>query len=98
MQQSSTNPSPDLAFWGLRKIVAFSQPYLAVPSCIYSFWYSVSPYTLLDFYTRNISKWHVQGEFRVHQVIVDVLGLGLGLGLGTFQVAQMMYVHGCLQR
>ena len=28
---------------GLRKIVACSQPYLAVASCIYSFWHSVIP-------------------------------------------------------
>ena len=28
---------------GLRKIVACSQPYLAVASCIYSFWHGVIP-------------------------------------------------------
>ena len=33
MQQSSATTSLHLGFWGLRKIVACSQPYLAVPSC-----------------------------------------------------------------
>ena len=43
MQQSSATPSLHLVFWGLRKIVACSQPYLAVASCIYSFWHGVIP-------------------------------------------------------
>ena len=42
-EQSSATPSLHLVFWGLQKIVACSQPYLAVPSCIYCFWYSVIP-------------------------------------------------------
>ena len=42
MQQSSATPSLHLCFSGLRKIVACSQPYLAVLSCIYSFWYGAS--------------------------------------------------------
>ena len=33
----------DGGFLGLRKIVACSQPYLAVASCIYSFWHGVIP-------------------------------------------------------
>ena len=39
---------------GLRKIVACSQPYLAVASCIYSFWRGVIPTSYFisnDFYT-----------------------------------------------
>ena len=36
MQQSSTGR-------GLREIVACSEPYLAGPSCIYSFWHGVIP-------------------------------------------------------
>ena len=43
MQQSSAIPSLHLCFSGLRKIVACSQPYLAVLSCIYSFWHGVIP-------------------------------------------------------
>ena len=43
MQQSSATPSLHLGFLGLRKIVACSQPYLAVASCIYSFWHGVIP-------------------------------------------------------
>ena len=43
MQQSSGTPSLHLGFLGLRKIVACSQPNLAVPSCIYSFWHGVIP-------------------------------------------------------
>ena len=37
MQQSSATPSPHLCFSGFRKIVACSQPYLAVLSCIYKY-------------------------------------------------------------
>ena len=37
-------PPPYISFFGgLRKIVACSQPYLAVASCIYSFWHGVIP-------------------------------------------------------
>ena len=43
MQQSSATPSLHLCFSGLRKIVACSQPYLAVLSCIYSFCHGVIP-------------------------------------------------------
>ena len=46
---------------GLRKIVACSQPYLAVPSCIYSFWYSVIPTTYLV-HVRNGVK-YTSGDF-----------------------------------
>ena len=42
-KQSSATPSLHLGFWGLRKIVACSRPYLAVLSCIYSFWHGVIP-------------------------------------------------------
>ena len=35
MQQSSTTPSLHLVFWGLRKIVACSQPYLAMASTVF---------------------------------------------------------------
>ena len=52
-------PSPYISFfWGLRKIVACSQPYLAVASCIYSFWHGVIPtsyyiFTLIyDYFTE----------------------------------------------
>ena len=58
MQQSSTTPSLHLGFLGLRKIVACSQPYLAVASCIYSFWHGVIPtshFIFNDFYTCIIS-------------------------------------------
>ena len=54
MQQSSATQSLHLSFWGLWKIVACSQPYLAVPSCIYSFWHGVIPtsyFIFNDFYT-----------------------------------------------
>ena len=47
-------PSLHLCFSGLRKIVACSQPYLAVLSCIYSFWHGVIPtsyFIFNDFYT-----------------------------------------------
>ena len=37
-------PPPYISFFfGLRKIVACSQPYLAVASCIYSYWHGVIP-------------------------------------------------------
>ena len=58
MQQSSTTPSLHLGFLGLPKIVACSQPYLAVASCIYSFWHSVIPtsyFIFNDFYTCTIN-------------------------------------------
>ena len=54
MQQSSATPSLHLCFLGLQKIVACSQPYLAVLSCIYSFWHGVIPtsyFIFNDFYT-----------------------------------------------
>ena len=57
MQQSSATPSLHLCFWGLRKIVACSQPYLAVLSCIYSFWHGVIPtsyFIFNDFYTCRV--------------------------------------------
>ena len=41
-------------FGGLQKIVSCSQPYLAVPSCVYSFWHSViniDPYILFLIFT-----------------------------------------------
>ena len=50
MQQSSATPKKRDVGRGLRKIVACSQPYLAVASCIYSFWHGVIP-TSYDFYT-----------------------------------------------
>ena len=56
MQQSSATPSLHLCFSGLQKIVACSQPYLAVLSCIYSFWHCVIPtsyFIFTDFYTCN---------------------------------------------
>ena len=43
MQQSSATPKNQDVGRGLRKIVACSQPYLAVLSCIYSFGYGVIP-------------------------------------------------------
>ena len=43
MQQSSATPKNKDVGRGLRKIVACSQPYLAVLSCIYSFWHGVIP-------------------------------------------------------
>ena len=54
MQQSSATLKKQDVGRGLRKIVAHSQPYLAVPSCIYSFWHSVIPTSYFDFYTCNI--------------------------------------------
>ena len=59
MQQSSAIPSLHLGFLGLRKIVACSQPYLAVASCIYSFWHGVIPtsyFIFNDFYTCIITS------------------------------------------
>ena len=43
MQQSSATPKNRDVGRGLRKIVVCSQPYLAVASCIYSFWHGVIP-------------------------------------------------------
>ena len=54
MQQSSATPKNRNVGRGLRKIVACSQPYLAVASCIYSFWHGVIPTSYFisnDFYT-----------------------------------------------
>ena len=54
MQQSSATPKKRDVGRGLRKIVACSQPYLAVASCIYSFWHGVIPtsyFIFNDFYT-----------------------------------------------
>ena len=36
-------PSLHLVFWGLRKIVACCQLYLAVPSCVTCFWHGIIP-------------------------------------------------------
>ena len=49
MQQSSATPKNKDVGRGLRKIVACSQPYLAVLSCIYSFWHGVIPTSYLIF-------------------------------------------------
>ena len=61
-------------FWGLRKIVACSQPYLAVPSCIYSFWHGVIPtsYFFLMIFTLvyHMAQWVVQS---VAMVLFKVL-------------------------
>ena len=43
IQQSSATPSLHLVFGGLRKIVAYCELYLAVPSCVTCFWHSVIP-------------------------------------------------------
>ena len=51
MQQSSATPKNRDVGRGLRKIVACSQPYLAVASCIYSFLARCHPYILFHFYT-----------------------------------------------
>ena len=53
MQQSSATPSLHLGFLGLQKIVACSQPYLAVASCIYSFWHGVIPTSYFIFNDCN---------------------------------------------
>ena len=70
MQQSSATPSLHLVFWGLRKIVACSQPYLAVASCVYSFWHGVIPtsyfmiFTLVDYtFSLHLCKYHVKNIF-----------------------------------
>ena len=55
MQQSSATPKNKDVGRRLRKIVACSQPYLAVLSCIYSFWRGVIPtsyFIFNDFYTH----------------------------------------------
>ena len=60
MQQSSATPSLHLSFLGLRKIVACSQPYLAVASCIYSFWHGVMPtsnFRFLHLYNYIIAEY-----------------------------------------
>ena len=49
MQQSSATPKNRDVGRGLRKIVACSQPYLAVASCIYSFWHGVIPTSYFRF-------------------------------------------------
>ena len=54
MQQSSATPYLHLSFWGLWKIVACSQSYLAGLSCVNSFRHSVIPtsYCIFnEFYT-----------------------------------------------
>ena len=49
--RACNNPSLHLCFSGLQKIVAYSQPYLAVLSCIYSFWHGVIPTSYFIFNT-----------------------------------------------
>ena len=49
MQQSSATPKNRDVGKGLRKIVACSQPYIAVDSRIYSFWHGVIPTSLMIF-------------------------------------------------
>ena len=59
MQQSSATPKNRNVGRGLRKIVACSQPYLAVASCIYSFWHGVIPtsyfYTCFTHFSLTVS-------------------------------------------
>ena len=58
MQQSSATPKNRDVGRGLRKIVACSQPYLAVASCIYSFWHGVIPtafYTCFTYFSLTVS-------------------------------------------
>ena len=62
MQQSSATPKNRDVGRGLRKIVACSQPYLAVASCIYSFWHGVIPtsyFIFNDFYII-VAVWQVR--------------------------------------
>ena len=69
MQQSSATPSLHLGFLGLRKIVACSQPYLAVASCTYSFWHGAIPtsyFIFNDFYTCTDEKLYIQHYHIVH--------------------------------
>ena len=61
MQQSSATPKNKDVGRGLLKIVACSQPYLAVLSCIYmySFWHGVIPtsyFIFNDFYIRLYNR------------------------------------------
>ena len=58
MQQPSATPSLHLGFLGLRKIVACPQPYLAVASCIYSFWHGVIPSSYLIFTLVLLQELH----------------------------------------
>ena len=83
IQQTSATPSLHLGFWGLQKIVACSQPYLAVLSCIYSFWHGVistsyflflmifylapSPFTHAYITKRMDADSWASGELIVHQ-------------------------------
>ena len=65
MQQSSATPKNKDVGRGLRKIVACSQPYLAVLSCIYSFWHGVIPtsyFIFNDFYTCFTHFFHGKGH------------------------------------
>ena len=62
MQQSSATPKNKDVGRGLRKIVTCSQPYLAVLSCLYSFWHGVIPtsyFIFNDFYTCNTYNWRL---------------------------------------
>ena len=65
MQQSSATLKNKDVGRGLRKIVACSQPYLAVLSCIYSFWHGVIPtsyFIFNDFYTCFTHFFHGKGH------------------------------------
>ena len=54
MQQSSATPSLHLWLWGVAEDCCMLSILLAVPSCIYSFWYGIIPtsyFIFNDFYT-----------------------------------------------
>ena len=70
MQQSSATPSLHLGFWGLQKIVACSQPYLAVLSCIYSFWHGVIPTFILMIFTLVLATLECCGVENHSQTMV----------------------------
>ena len=55
MQQSSATPKNRDVGRGLWKIVACSRPYLAVASCIYSFWHGVIPTSCFTHFSLTVS-------------------------------------------
>ena len=81
-------PSLHLVFWGLRKIVAYCQLYLAVPPRVTCFWHGVIPtsyFIFNDFYTcvYNI-LWTPNSTCSVRALVIgsispDSLGPRVGL-------------------
>ena len=68
MQQSSATLKNKDVGRGLRKIVACSQPYLAVLSCIYSFWHGVLVSTVFG----TVSSLHLTSFLMIFTLIFSM--------------------------